>query len=63
MWHISDVYCYYLTFLMKPQGAHLPRYLNKFFFWGGQWHSLWELRFLLTLPALEEQNLNHWVAK
>ena len=38
-----------LTFLMKPQGAHLPRIyeqiLSLFFFWAMQ-HSLWDLRFL-----------------
>ena len=40
-----------LTFLMKPQGAHLPRIYEQilsllFFLGGGMQHSLWDLRFL-----------------
>lgn len=47
MWHISDVYCYYFTFLIKPQGAHLPRiYEQILFLQGAMWHSLWDLRSL-----------------
>lgn len=53
---------------MKPQGAHLPRIYEQILFFGGPCGTAcgilgsWQ-EIILMLPALEEQNPNHWVAK